>query len=192
MKTRVASTSAFAVALMFLVLLTACAKKQPPVARPLPPPPPEATTVTPPPEPAAPTETGPGFDPAFSEDGIAAGSLDEINRNSPLQPVFYGLDISEVDAAGQRVLEANAQVLRRYSSWQISIEGHADERGTAEYNLALGERRAVAARNYLVSLGISGDRIKTVSYGKEFPFDPGHNEEAWAKNRRAHFVVTAK
>ena len=68
----------------------------------------------------------------------------------------------------------------------------ADERGTAEYNLALGERRALAARNYLVSLGIPADRLRTVSYGKEFPFDPGHDEAAWSKNRRAHFVVTSK
>jgi peptidoglycan-associated lipoprotein len=74
----------------------------------------------------------------------------------------------------------------------ITIEGHADERGTAEYNLALGERRALSARNYLVSLGIPADRLRTVSYGKEFPFDPGHNKEAWAKNRRAHFVVTSR
>jgi peptidoglycan-associated lipoprotein len=193
MRTRLAPTGVLAVVLMFLVLLTACGRKQPPVARPLPPPPPEATTVTPPPEPAAPTgEAAGAFDPAFAEDDIAAGSLDEINRNSPLQPVFFALDQSDVDVGGQRVLEQNAQLLRKYSSWQISIEGHADERGTAEYNLALGERRAVAARNYLVSLGITADRIKTVSYGKEFPFDPGHNEEAWAKNRRAHFVVTAK
>ena len=138
---------------------------------------PEPTTV--PPEPVA-------------EDSIAAGSIDDINRNSPLKPVFYGLDVAEVDAEGQRVLQTNAEVLRRYPSWQISVEGHCDERGTAEYNLALGERRAVAARNYLVSLGIPADRVKTVSYGKEFPFDPGHNEEAWSKNRRAHFVVTAK
>jgi peptidoglycan-associated lipoprotein len=127
-----------------------------------------------------------------AEDAIASGSLDEINKNSPLKPVFFGLDASEVDAAGQRVLEANAEVLKRYPSWQISIEGHCDERGTAEYNLALGERRALAARNYLVSLGVAADRVKTVSYGKEFPFDPGHTEDAWAKNRRAHFVLTAK
>ena len=90
------------------------------------------------------------------------------------------------------MLQSNAEVMRRYPTWQISIEGHCDERGTAEYNLALGERRAVAARNYLVSLGIPADRLKTVSYGKEFPFDPGHDESAWSKNRRAHFVVTAK
>jgi peptidoglycan-associated lipoprotein len=74
----------------------------------------------------------------------------------------------------------------------ITVEGHADERGTAEYNLALGERRAVAVKTYLVSLGVAPDRVRTVSYGKEFPFDPGHDEAAWAKNRRAHFVITSK
>jgi peptidoglycan-associated lipoprotein len=82
--------------------------------------------------------------------------------------------------------------LKKYPSWIVTVEGHSDERGTAEYNLALGERRAVAVKTYLVSLGISPDRIRTVSYGKEFPFDPGHNEEAWSKNRRGHFVITSK
>ena len=74
----------------------------------------------------------------------------------------------------------------------MTIEGHCDERGTAEYNLALGERRAGTARTYLVSLGIAADRLRTVSYGREFPFDPGHDEAAFSKNRRAHFVITAK
>jgi peptidoglycan-associated lipoprotein len=181
--------------LLLLVTITvgACAKKTPPIARPIPPPPGGSTTVTPPPEPPAPAPE-PTTVPAepVAEDSIAAGSIDDINRNSPLKPVFYGLDEAEVDAEGQKVLQVNADLLRRYATWQISIEGHCDERGTAEYNLALGERRAVAARNYLVSLGIPADRVKTVSYGKEFPFDPGHSEEAWSKNRRAHFVVTAK
>jgi peptidoglycan-associated lipoprotein len=183
------------VLLLFLVTIgaSACAKKAPPIARPIPPPPGGSTTVTPPPEPPAPAPEPTTVPPEpVAEDSIASGSIDDINRNSPLKPVFYGLDVAEVDAEGQKILQENADLLRRYSTWQISIEGHCDERGTAEYNLALGERRAVAARNYLVSLGIPADRVKTVSYGKEFPFDPGHSEEAWAKNRRAHFVVTAK
>ena len=92
----------------------------------------------------------------------------------------------------QKALDENAALLKRYPTWTVTIEGHCDERGTAEYNLALGERRAVAARAYLVSLGIPADRLRTVSYGKEFPFDPGHDEAAFAKNRRAHFVITAK
>jgi peptidoglycan-associated lipoprotein len=82
--------------------------------------------------------------------------------------------------------------LKKYGTWVITIEGHTDERGSAEYNLALGERRALAAKNYLISLGIGGDRLRTVSYGKEFPFDPGHDESAWAKNRRAQFMLTSK
>jgi peptidoglycan-associated lipoprotein len=127
-----------------------------------------------------------------AEDRISSASLDDLNRNSPLQPVYFELDSSDVSAAGQATLNANAAVLKKYPAWNITIEGHCDERGTAEYNLALGERRSVAARAYLVSLGISADRLRTVSYGKEFPFDPGHDEAAFARNRRAHFVVTSK
>ena len=194
MTIRRAAHVAAAVVLVLALGAAGCSKKKPPVARPIPPPPPPTEeTVTPPSEPAAPTaETTPPAPSPVAEDSIASGSLDEINKNSPLKPVFFGLDASDVDAAGQKVLEANAEVLKRYPSWQISIEGHCDERGTAEYNLALGERRALAARNYLVSLGVAADRVKTVSSGKEFPFDPGHTEDAWAKNRRAHFVLTAK
>ena len=97
-----------------------------------------------------------------------------------------------LSAEARAALDANAAVLKKYPSWTVTIEGHCDERGTAEYNLALGERRAVAAQSYLVALGIPASRIKTVSYGKEFPFDPGHDEAAYAKNRRAQFVITAK
>jgi len=192
MMIRRAARVAAAVALVLAIGVAACGKKKPPVARPIPPPPPPTEQPMTPPEPAPPTAEAPPAPAPVAEDAIASGSLDEINKNSPLKPVFFGLDASEVDAAGQKVLEANADVLKRFSSWQISIEGHCDERGPAEYNLALGERRALAARNYLVSLGVAADRVKTVSYGKEFPFDPGHTESAWAKNRRAHFVLTAK
>jgi peptidoglycan-associated lipoprotein len=185
--------TAFLLLLLVTIAAGACGKKKPPIARPIPPPPSGSTTVTPPPEPPTPSAEPTSVPPEpVAEDSIAAGSIDDINRNSPLKPVFFGLDAADVDAEGQRILQTNADILRRYQTWQISVEGHCDERGTAEYNLALGERRAVAARNYLVSLGIPADRVKTVSYGKEFPFDPGHTEEAWSKNRRAHFVVTAK
>ena len=93
-------------------------------------------------------------EPTISDDPLAGKDLDVINKNSPFQPVFYALDSSEVDQAGQQALNANAEVLRKYPTWVITIEGHCDERGTAEYNLALGERRALAAKTYLVSLGI--------------------------------------
>lgn len=126
------------------------------------------------------------------EEAIASASLDDLNRNSPLRPLFFDYDRSDVSPEGRNVLDENAAILRRFPAWTVTIEGHCDERGTAEYNLALGERRAVAARTYLVSLGIAADQLRTVSYGKEFPFDPGQNEGAWAKNRRAHFVITAR
>jgi peptidoglycan-associated lipoprotein len=145
------------------------------------PPAPRAETVAPTPTPAP-----------IREEPVTASSLDDLNRNSPLKPVFFGLDSSEIDPAAKAVLDSNAALLKQNASWVVTIEGHCDERGTAEYNLALGDRRAGAAVAYLRSLGIPADRIKTVSYGKEFPFDPGHDEGAWSKNRRAHFVITAK
>jgi peptidoglycan-associated lipoprotein len=176
-----------------VAFLGACAKKTPPVARPIPPPPPMEEPVTPakPPAPPEPTAEKP-VPPSVPEDTMASRTLDELNRDSPLQPVFFEYDSAEVTAEGQKVLEGNAQVLKKYSSWAITIEGHCDERGTAEYNLALGERRAAAAKTYLVSLGVQADRIKVFSYGKEFPFDPGKTEEAYRRNRRGHFVITAK
>ena len=180
-------------AVMLTVLVGACSKKTPPVARPMPPPPGgvQAAPPPPPPPPSPVSEPVP-VPPMPVEDAIGSKSLDDLNRESPLQPLFFELDSSEVSVAGQAVLQANAEVLKKFPTWQITIEGHCDERGTAEYNLALGERRALAARTYLVSLGIPADKVKTVSYGKEFPFDAGHNDEAWGKNRRAHFVITAK
>ncbi len=105
--------------------------------------------------------------------------------------MFFDYDSAELSPAGKSALDENAGVLKKYGAWVVTIEGHCDERGTPEYNLALGERRAVAARTYLVALGVAADRLRTVSYGKEFPFDAGHDEGAWAKNRRAHFVITA-
>jgi peptidoglycan-associated lipoprotein len=177
-----------------LATAVACHKKAPPVARPAPPPPTTATaTPTRPPAPPEPVRE-PASVPAepVRDDAIASASLDDLNRNSPLKPVFYELDSSEVSPTGQKVLDENATLLKRYGNWAVTIEGHCDERGSAEYNLALGERRAVAARSYLVAQGISADRLRIVSYGKEFPFDPGHDETAFGKNRRAHFVITAK
>jgi peptidoglycan-associated lipoprotein len=197
MRSRWALSGLFVLVTLVALSAGACHKKVPPVARPIPPPPPAPTAVAPtkPPAPAEPVKEPVVIPPApISEDKVsmASLSLDEINRNSPLKPVFFDYDRSDVSAEAQRVLDANAEVLKTYPAWVIQIEGHCDERGTAEYNLALGERRAAAARTYLVSLGISGDRIRTVSYGKEFPFDPAHDEQAWAKNRRDHFVVTQK
>jgi peptidoglycan-associated lipoprotein len=183
------------VAVFALLAVGACAKKKPPVARPTPPPPSANTTgnTTRPPSPPEPVrEPQPVPPEPIASDPLSATDIDTLNRNSPFQPVFYALDQDEIDGAAQQVLNANAALMKKYPTWVVTIEGHSDERGTAEYNLALGERRALAARNYLVSLGIPADRLRTVSYGKEFPFEPGHDEGSWSKNRRAHFVVTSK
>jgi peptidoglycan-associated lipoprotein len=194
MMERSISRGAYSLVLFATAVALACGGNKPPVARPAPPPPAEAARAAPrppaPPEPVA----EPTIVPAepVPDEGVASASLDDLNRNSPLMPVFFDYDSAEVDAAGQAALTENASVLKKFGGWTITIEGHCDERGTAEYNLALGERRAVAARAYLVSIGVAADRIRTVSYGKEFPFDPGHDENAWKKNRRAHFVITGR
>jgi peptidoglycan-associated lipoprotein len=182
------------VAVLAVFLVGACAKKKPPVARPTTPPPAGATgSGTRPPSPPEPVQEPQPVPPEpIASDSLSGTDIDTLNRNSPFQPVFFALDQAVIDAAAQQVLNDNAALMKKYPSWIVTIEGHSDERGTAEYNLALGERRALAARNYLVSLGIPADRLRTVSYGKEFPFEPGHDEGSWSKNRRAHFVVTSK
>jgi len=103
--------------------------------------------------------------------------------------VFYDFDSSNLSTDAQDLLRQNAAWLERNSSKDAVIEGHCDERGTNEYNLALGQRRAGSAKTYLVKLGVASSRLETVSYGEERPFDAGKNEDAWAKNRRAHFIV---
>lgn len=197
MQSRWVSYSGWLVAVTVTVALSgACRSKQPPVAQPVQPP---VTTQEPqvvPPTPPAPTPVQvtewPVVTPKVPDDPMASRSIDDLNRESPLQPAFFEYDSAEVSAAARTALDANAAVLRKYPAWAVTVEGHCDERGTAEYNSALGERRAAAARTYLVSLGIPAERLHIVSYGKEFPFDPGHAEAAWAKNRRAHFVITSK
>lgn len=182
-----------ALALVGVLGAAGCKKNPPPVARPMPAPAPPTTPTPPTPAPPEPAREPTSVPPVpVPTDSISSASLDDLNRNSPLKPVFFELDSSELSQSGQKTLDDNAALLKRYQTWAVTIEGHCDERGTAEYNLALGERRANAARAYLVTLGIGADRLRTVSYGKEFPFDPGHDESAFSKNRRAHFVITAK
>ncbi|MCA1584045.1 MAG: peptidoglycan-associated lipoprotein Pal [Acidobacteria bacterium] len=187
------ASSLLIAALLTALIAGACAKKQPPIARPMPPPATAGGSTAAPPGPPEPvSEPVPVPPEPLADDAVGSRSVDDLNRDSPLKPAFFALDSAEVLPEMQQVLQQNAQVLKKYPAWQITIEGHCDERGTAEYNLGLGERRSIAARDYLVSLGIGADRLRTVSYGKEFPFDPGHDESAWTKNRRAHFVITAK
>jgi len=186
-----------AFAIICLLAAPACSRRKKPDATPQPAPTieaPAAVTPAPPPPRAAAqrVEDLQPTSPALSEDSVANRSLDELNRDSPLRPAFFVLDSSDLDEAGRSIVTGNVEVLKKYPSWVVTIEGHCDERGTAEYNLALGERRAAAVKTYMVSLGIAPDRLRTVSYGKEFPFDQAHTEDAWYKNRRAHFVITAK
>ena len=181
------------ITLVVTVLAVGCGRnKKPVVAAPQPTPTLSPTETTPPAPPQRVEESVPVPQPRLSEDAIANRSLDDLNRNSPLKPIFFPLDSAELDETGRAIATADADVLKKYNSWAITIEGHCDERGTPEYNLALGERRAGAVKAYLASLGVSADRMKTVSYGKEYPFDTGHSEEAWSKNRRGHLVITSK
>jgi peptidoglycan-associated lipoprotein len=116
----------------------------------------------------------------------------EVFESSLLKDVYFEFDKYDIRPQDAEALKGNAALLTKNPKLKVQIEGHCDERGTIEYNLALGERRANSAKKYLTSLGISGDRIATISYGKEMPLDPGHNEGAWAKNRRAHTVILSK
>jgi peptidoglycan-associated lipoprotein len=125
---------------------------------------------------------------AKKEPGIAG----EVFDSKLLKNIHFDFDKYDIRPRDAEILKQNAALLMKNPSVKIQIEGHCDERGTIEYNLALGERRANAAKKYLGSLGLPSDQMSTISYGKERPEDPGHNEEAWAKNRRDHFVVLSK
>ena len=119
-------------------------------------------------------------------------SLEELNSTSPLDPVFFNYDEAEILPEARSILQRNAEWMREWTSTRIRIEGHCDERGTNEYNLALGDSRSNAVREYLVSLGIPANRIATVSRGEESPFCADSHEGCWSRNRRGHFLVTAK
>jgi len=125
---------------------------------------------------------------AKKESGIEG----EVFESKLLKDIHFDFDKFDIRPGNAVILKENAEILKKYLKVKIQIEGHCDERGTNEYNLALGERRANSTKNYLVSLGISPDRISTISYGEEKPLDPGHNEEAWGKNRRAHTVILSR
>jgi len=116
----------------------------------------------------------------------------EVFESKLLKDIRFDYDKYDIRREDEEILKENAAFLKKNPNMKIQIEGHCDDRGTVEYNLALGERRANSTKRYLVSLGISAGRISTISFGKERPLDPGHNDEAWAKNRRAHIVVLSK
>jgi len=131
--------------------------------------------------------------PDLSEEEIFMGkSLEDINKLQPLKMIHFDYDKYFIREDAKSVLETDAAWLRKFKTAKVLIEGHCDERGTEDYNLALGEKRAKSALDYLVSLGIAQDRLKTISYGKSQPMDMGHDETAWQKNRRAQFTVIEK
>jgi peptidoglycan-associated lipoprotein len=124
--------------------------------------------------------------------GPRIGSPGERNQPPRLanDTVYFAFDSAVVNPSERPKLDDMAAYMRENPSHVITIEGHCDERGTNEYNRSLGERRAQACREYLISSGVDGNRLQTISYGEEKPADPGHNEEAWAKNRRSEFIIT--
>lgn len=132
-------------------------------------------------------------EPVLTEEEIfLRKTLEEINQEKPLAMIHFDYDKYNIRPDAVPVLEANASWLKKHPTVKILIEGHCDERGTEEYNLSLGEKRAKSTMDYLMSLGISADRIRIISYGKSQPLDLGHDETAWAKNRRAQFLIIEK
>jgi peptidoglycan-associated lipoprotein len=165
------------VTLILTFLLVGCAKEEPP--------PPTAEVqprpAAPPPPPPPPPAPAPG-------PSITQQAFQEFQN----QDIHFDFDKYDLRPDARNVLDRKVVFLNQNSSIRSQIEGHCDERGTNEYNLALGERRANAAKQYLTTAGISAGRLSTISYGEERPLDPGHNEAAWARNRRAHFVITGQ
>jgi peptidoglycan-associated lipoprotein len=185
------------IVLLMTLTLASCARPTPPPPPP-PPAPPVAVAPTPPPPPPPqppppPPAPAPAPAPALTEDEIfARKTLAELNAERPLAEVYFDFDQFVVREDQRPILQANAEWLRRWPSTRVAIEGHADERGTAEYNLALGERRANAVREYLIGLGIPDTRLEVVAKGEEEPVCFEQTEACWAQNRRGNFVITAK
>ncbi len=173
--------------LALVVLVPACSKEEPPAPAPQPVPPP-----APAPEPrrdVEPPEAG-EWEVADAGDGDASFlSAEEINARQLLRTIYFDYDRSEIRGDQRATLQANADWLREHPNVRILIEGHCDERGTREYNLALGDARAQAAREYMISLGIGANRIEIISYGEERPAAMGEGEQFWSQNRRSEFVA---
>jgi peptidoglycan-associated lipoprotein len=183
-----------AVVLLIVMTVTACGRRTPPPAPPPPAPPPPAAAPAPPPPPPPPPPPAPAPPPRpLTEDELFARmTLDELNAKMPLGDALFDYDSSAIRDDARAALQRNAEYLKRYPSTRISVEGHCDSRGTNEYNLALGERRAAAVRDYMVSLGVTTDRMVTVSRGEETPGCTEENEACWQRNRRGRSVFTAK
>jgi peptidoglycan-associated lipoprotein len=181
-------------ALLLAALSAGCGSKRPPAV----------SGSAPPPRPAddagrsglgrEPVDSGPDLRP-LSDEGALGEDLalsDASGEGGPLADIRFDYDQATLSDAARARLEKHALWLQTRRDTKVTIEGHCDERGTVEYNLALSDQRARAARDYLVSLGVAPERLTTVPYGKERPLDTGHDESAWARNRRAHFVVSRR
>jgi peptidoglycan-associated lipoprotein len=167
-------------------------KPQPPPPAPAPPPaPPPATTPTPPPPPPPSPKPAPPAAPS-EEEVFRTKTLDQLNAEKPLGDVFFAYDATDITDEAKGIMQKDVDWMKKWTTTKVMVEGHADSRGTNEYNLALGERRAEAVRNYMVSLGVPLDRMTIVSKGEEQPVCSEENEACWHQNRRGHFIVTAK
>jgi len=180
--------------LLVVLTVTACSKKIPPPPPPPPAPPAAPAPPPPPPPPPAPRPApAPAPPRAPTEDEIfSRKTLDELNAEMPLADVSFDYDQSAIREDQRATLQRNADYMRRWASIRVTIEGHADARGTNEYNLALGERRGNAVKDYLVGLGIGADRMVVISKGEESPLCTEETDACYARNRRGHFIITAK
>ncbi len=185
-----------AIVLLVAVTLIGCSRRTPPPAPPPPAPPPVATAPPPPPPPPAQVPQQPPPPqvqrPLTEDELFAKKTLDQLNAEAPLGDVIFDYDQFAVREDQRAVLQRNADYMRRWTSVRVSVEGHADLRGTNEYNLALGERRANAVRDYLTGLGLAADRFTVSSKGEETPLCTEDTEACHQRNRRVHFVITAK
>jgi peptidoglycan-associated lipoprotein len=186
-----------AILLLVVFVAAACSRATPPPAAPPPAPPPAATAPPPPPPPPPPAPAPPAqpqqTQKPLSEDELfAKKTVDQLNAEMPLGVVQFDYDMFNIRDDQRGVLQKNADYLRRWTSVRVTIEGHADERGTSEYNLALGERRANSVRDYLTGLGLGADRFQVVTKGREEPVCKEDTEPCHARNRRGQFVITAK
>jgi len=189
-----------AAAACLFVTITACGGKKvaPPPPPPPPPPPVQTQPAPPPPPPPAPRPTPPPPapppppPPPTEQDIFNKKTLAELNAENDLDDVFFAYDKADLSDTARASLQKDAAFLQKWQTTKILISGHADSRGTNEYNLALGERRAAATRDFLVGLGVVASRISIVSKGEEDPFCREENEACWSQNRRSHFEFTAK
>ena len=180
-------------AICAVTLFVGCGKKSPQIASVDPPPVVPEAPPPPPPAPPPPPESAPAPAAALSEEELfARKTLEELNAERPLGDAFFDFDQATIRADARAVLQRNAEWMRRWASTRITVEGHCDARGTSEYNLALGERRASAVKDYLVSLGIAPERVATLSKGEETPVCFDELESCWQRNRRGHPLITAK